>query len=96
MQEVVGPNQNEALLRRYSPVCNINSDYPPTLLMHGEDDNDVDCSESVRMAEALTRAGVKNRVITLPGLGHSFDRQMGDARVRESLESMLAFLRDTL
>jgi len=41
-------------------------------------------------------AGVENKLITLPGLGHSFDRQMGDARVREALESMLAFLRDTV
>jgi|LSQX01.1.fsa_nt_gb acetyl esterase/lipase len=96
MQEIVGPNADEALLRKYSPIYNINSDYPPTLLMHGEQDEDVDCSESVRMAEALTRAGVENKLITLPGLGHSFDRQMGDARVREALESMLAFLRDTV
>ncbi len=96
MQEIVGPNADEALLRKYSPIHNINPDYPPTLLMHGEDDKDVDCPESVRMAQALTRAGVENELITLPGLGHSFDRQMGDARVRESLESMLAFLRDNV
>jgi len=53
MQEIVGPNADEALLRKYSPIYNINSDYPPTLLMHGEQDEDVDCSESVRMPRHL-------------------------------------------
>jgi acetyl esterase/lipase len=94
--EVVGSNPDDRLLKKYSPIFNLDSDYPPTLLAHGEEDTDVDCMESVRMAKALTRAGVRNKLITLPGLGHSFDRQMGDARVRESLEFMLAFLRDNL
>ncbi|HOK70377.1 MAG TPA: alpha/beta hydrolase [Bacillota bacterium] len=96
MREVVGLNRDDRVLKEYSPMHNVRSDYPPTLLMHGEEDKDVDCTESVKMANALTHAGVKNELITLPGLGHSFDRQMGDARVRESLESMLAFLRDNL
>lgn len=92
-REAIGPNPDDRLLKEYSPIYNLDSDYPPTLLLHGDEDKDIDYVESVKVASALTRAGVENKLITIPGLGHSFDREMGNSCVRESLESMLSFLR---
>jgi acetyl esterase/lipase len=54
-------------------VRNVTADYPPTLLMHGDDDTDVPCAQSIMMAEALQRAGVKHELRIYPGAGHGFD-----------------------
>ncbi len=57
----------------YSPAENVTSDYPPTLLLHGEADTDVPYAQSVLMAERLAGAGVDHEFITIPGGHHGFD-----------------------
>ena len=43
---------------RFCPVRNVTGDYPPTLLLHGDQDTDVPHQQSAAMAAALKRAGV--------------------------------------
>jgi acetyl esterase/lipase len=76
----------------YCPVRNVGADYPPTLLLHGDRDTDVPYEQSVLMADMLTRAGVENEFLTLPGYGHGFDTDWNDATVRDAFGRVLAFL----
>jgi acetyl esterase/lipase len=54
----------------YCPVRNISPDYPPTVLIHGTADTDVPYEESAKMDEALARAKVEHKFITVPGGSH--------------------------
>jgi dipeptidyl aminopeptidase/acylaminoacyl peptidase len=52
------------------PLCNVSTDYPPTLLVHGDRDTDVPYEQSVLMDEELTRHGVEHELLTVAGGGH--------------------------
>ena len=53
-------------------------DYPPTLLVHGTDDNDVPASQAEQMDAALAAAGIEHELILVPHAGH--DLVGGDPR----------------
>jgi len=55
-----------------SPLLFATSDDPPTLLIHGDADELVNISHSVRMQAALEEVGVENEFITIPGGDHGF------------------------
>ena len=91
------PSTDSTLLMRFCPLTNVTADYPPTLLLHGDKDNDVPYAQSVRMAEKLELAGVKHRLITLVGRDHGFDyTNWQDQEVSDSFDSVIAFLRTNL
>ena len=48
----------------------VNADLPPILSIHGDEDSIVPYSHGVRLHEALERAGVSNKLITVEGGGH--------------------------
>ena len=62
------PNRDE-LARRLSPLTYIRADQPPVLTIHGDADPTVNYQQAVRLQEALTKAGVQNQLLTIPG-GH--------------------------
>ena len=74
-KEVAGhdPHAEPDAFAPFCPVHHVTKDYPPTLLLHGDQDTDVPYQQSVMMAEALARAGVEHELITIPGGGHGFD-----------------------
>lgn len=74
-QEVGGedPQKNPGWFSRYCPIQNITSNYPPTLLIHGDLDTDVPCELSVEMDAALEKHKVNHQLLTLKGKGHGFD-----------------------
>jgi acetyl esterase/lipase len=53
-----------------SPVTYLDPNDPPTLLIHGDADTSVPHSQSVAFQAALTKVGVANKLITIPGGGH--------------------------
>jgi len=63
------PNRME-VARRASPVNYIRSDLPPILSIMGDKDPIVAYSQGVSLHEALDRAGVPNRLLTIRGGGH--------------------------
>jgi acetyl esterase/lipase len=76
----------------YCPIENIGADYPPTLLLHGDQDTDVPHEQSVMMSEALSKRGIENELITMHGSGHGFD---GDASLLQmAVDAVLAFLQE--
>ena len=79
LRSMVGPNERFPALEfpreqaeSISPVLYATSDDPPTLLIHGDADELVNISHSVRMQEALQGAGVVSDFVTIPGGDHGF------------------------
>jgi acetyl esterase/lipase len=94
--EVVGldPAKERERFDRFCPVRNVTKDYPPTMLLHGDNDTDVPHQLSVDMAAALKRAGVTHEFISVKGGGHGFDgKGMKDADVAAAFGRIEKFLK---
>jgi len=78
-KEVAGwdPEKEPAKFVRFCPEKNVDADYPPTLLLHGDKDTDVPVELSKRMDAELTRQKVEHELIIMQGMGHSFDTNQG-------------------
>ncbi len=64
------PRETPEKFEPYMPLNNVTSDYPPTLLVHGEDDTDVPYEQSVQMAERLREHGVPHELLSFDGAEH--------------------------
>lgn len=53
-----------------SPINHVSKDDPPFLLLHGDKDEAVPFENSVMMEKALSGAGVKVKLLPIPGGGH--------------------------
>jgi acetyl esterase/lipase len=97
-QEVVGhdPSNEPRAFDRFCPVRNVTGNYPPTLLLHGDNDTDVPHEQSVAMAAELKRAGVPHELISIKGGGHGFDSKMQDADVSAAFDKIELFLKKHL
>lgn len=82
---------NFALARTASPALRVTPEAAPSLMLHGTSDCVVAWGQSLRMAQALDRAGVDERLIVVPGIGHSHPDfwNRSDLRVQ-----VLRFLRE--
>ena len=71
---------------RISPILQVTSDDPPTLLIHGTADTTVPISHSERAYAAFQAAGVETEYIVMDGAGHGFRGEQAEqataARVR--------------
>jgi len=63
------PNREE-MARKVSPLTYVRAGLPPIVTVHGTADNGVPYSQSVRLHEALSKAGVPNELVTIPNGGH--------------------------
>jgi acetyl esterase/lipase len=86
------PGRDPAWFDPYCPVRNLTASYPPTILVHGTQDNDVPHEESARLAETLATSGVDHRFISLPGVGHGFAGARSE-QVAEVEATVAEFLR---
>lgn len=77
------PAENSEYLRRFCPIYNIDSNYPPTLLIHGDNDTDVPISQSIEFSHALTSHSVPFELIEMKGYGHAFDTHEGGMKKKE-------------
>ncbi|NOX44390.1 MAG: alpha/beta hydrolase [Caldiserica bacterium] len=84
------------LWREASPITWVSPDDPPFLLIHGRADRVVPYEESVRMADALRRAGVEVGLLIIPGAGHGFINRPDTPAARTAVAAILDFLDDTL
>jgi dipeptidyl aminopeptidase/acylaminoacyl peptidase len=60
------------LLWRWSPLRYVRQAQTPTLLLHGEQDNDVHITQAEEMYMALRRRGVETQLVRYPREGHGF------------------------
>lgn len=63
------PNR-DAIAKAASPLTYVRAGLPPTISIHGDNDQTVPYAHSVRLQEALAKAGVAHELITIPGGGH--------------------------
>src|SRR5712671_5884150 len=63
------PNRAE-LAKASSPLTYVRAGVPPTISIHGDADPLVPYTHSVRLQEALQKAGVAHELVTVPGGGH--------------------------
>ena len=94
-QHVAGhdPARDPGAFRPYCPVRLVTAAYPPTLLLHGDNDTDVPYEQSVLMASALEAAGVPHALITIAGGEHGFDHAMDRPDVADAFGRVRVFLR---
>ena len=95
LQEVAGhdPDREANWFAPFCPVRNVTPDFPPTLLIHGDQDTDVPVQQSVLMMDTLKRHGVPHELAILPDRPHGFDSQgTGDPVVAAVFSQALGFL----
>jgi acetyl esterase/lipase len=108
-QEVTGydPHIEPSAFDTLCPVRNVTPEYPPTLLLHGDQDTDVPLALSQQMAAALRDHHVPHRLITMKGFGHVFDEfpqalPVGQAsglkhpQVAQAFDAVVTFLNEQL
>lgn len=62
-------NRDE-VARRASPLTYVRASIPPIITIHGDADPTVPYSHAVRLHDALNKAGVPNKLVTIPGGKH--------------------------
>lgn len=97
-REIVGRDYDdlELLSSRYCPIRAISSDYPPTFLLHGDQDTDVPVTESLSLIEALSKSGVPHDQMILQGYEHGFDVAGNGIRnppVAQAFDAVIQFLK---
>jgi acetyl esterase/lipase len=63
------PNRAE-LAKAASPLTYVKTGMPPTIMIHGDADNLVPYEHSIKLRDALQKAGVPNELVTIPKGGH--------------------------
>lgn len=79
-QQLVNSGVAPADLPRFSPDRNVTAAMPPTLLVHAADDATVPVVNSLRMYEALHRAGVRSELHVFDRGGHGFGLRSIDGK----------------
>ena len=77
------PNRDE-IAKRVSPITYIRQGLPPIITIHGDKDDAVPYSQSVKLHQALDKANVPNQLVTIRGGGH------GDFKREEWLRAYAA------
>ena len=89
-----GDRQRADRATEASPIEHVTADAPPMLLIHGDDDAWVPLDQSVRMAQALDRAGVLHRLIVVHGARHGFETALEDPVKRDLVPEIVDFLNE--
>ena len=63
------PNRTE-LAKAASPLTYVRAGVPPTISIHGDADNLVPYAHSVKLQEAMQKAGVPHELVTITKGGH--------------------------
>ena len=88
------PQRERDWFAQYEPLRRITPAYPPTMLLHGEADTDVDFEQALLMARELERQSIEHEFIRHPKWRHGFD-QFGideDPVRQQAFDRVLGFL----
>jgi acetyl esterase/lipase len=83
------PNRAD-IAKAASPITHVRAGVPPTISIHGDADPTVPYAHSVRLQEALQKAGVAHELVTVPGGGHGNFPPDQWQRVYTAIEKFLA------
>ena len=83
--------------RHLFPQFGVNSNWPPTFLLHGTSDSGVHVAESRHMQALLRKAGVPVVLLEVEGKEHSFDYEPeAETDLKETFDEVAVFLRRCL
>jgi len=85
-------NKDRSVIEKYCPILNVSADYPPTMLLHGDNDTDVPYEQSVDMYKELKGKGIITELITYRGGGHGFDHDSCNPEVRKLMDNAIDFI----
>ena len=91
------PKKESEKFFEFMPVKNVDSKYPPSVLIHGTVDTDVPYQQSVMMADEFKKHGVVHELISLKGGEHGLagaDRKEIDVAYRRAFEFLQLQLKD--
>ena len=80
------PDEKPALARLASPVAHLDKKDPPLLLIHGDADPQMPPEQSQEFAKAYEAAGLKVKLISMPGSKHGGREFYDDARTTLAAE----------
>jgi acetyl esterase/lipase len=90
------PTQQPDAYRTASPVAQVHDGVPPTLLVHGAQDEAIPADQTQALGEALQRAGADHRALTLPFTDHAFDHSWNALGTQIARQAMVDFAGDHL
>ena len=76
-----------------SPLTHVHRDVPPTLIIHGSQDQIVPVTQARTLAAALRDAGAPHRYLELPYANHWFDMMWGSPNTQHARTELVDFLR---
>lgn len=82
------------LVPTVSPILFVDSNDPPTLLIHGDEDPLVDVTHSYAIKEKFEKEGVESELIVIPGGKHGFGGEDAARANKARLEWFQKFLLD--
>ena len=94
----------EEEIERVSPILNVSSDDPPTLIVHGTADARVPIEESRTLVEALSISGVPSELVALEGAPHTLRTNVPwpvpapatEAHIRQASEALVRWFEEHL
>ena len=87
--ELIGEHASKALERKYNPSLHVQSDAPPTFLLHAEDDASVPVANTLMLREALMAARVPVETHLYPEGGHGFGLRLSKGHSVEGWQEVL-------
>jgi dipeptidyl aminopeptidase/acylaminoacyl peptidase len=78
------------LVKKANPMTYIDSSDPPVLIMHGEKDSLVPIAQSELFYDALTKAGVKAKLVRVQNAGHGFNPDPQGSTISPSADEITA------
>jgi alpha-L-fucosidase 2 len=84
------------LLRESSPITYVNKDMPPFLLIHGNKDQTVPYSQSVKMRDRMKQAGASCELYTVEGGAHGMNGWEKDPKLQAYKAEMIRWLKKNL
>jgi acetyl esterase/lipase len=78
-----------AVAKQTSPLTYVRAGLPPILTIHGDRDPVVPYTHATRLQAALSKLGVTNQLVTIPGGGHG---NFSPQEMRDAFAAVFAFL----
>lgn len=75
-----------------SPYYHLHTNFPPTILLHGTNDQDVPYNESEAIYTKLKELNIPTRLVTIPNGKHLFDKNFNSPIVQKAYKETVSFI----
>lgn len=93
-ENLIGQNPSKELVDYYSNELQVNSETPPTFIVHASDDATVPVKNSIVFYEALNKQKVKAEMHIYPKGGHGFGMAIGKGHLQNWTDNLYEWLQE--